>query len=280
MQSEVGIDPAAARILVFEEVYPLRAAHEQAEKNKLNAFGTLARLNPFNRPRADTVTLAKWELRYEPFWHVAARREVDYVHEATYALPVGNTHAQRVRIAGQDFPVLGAERKAHAELPVQEACHRRIDAVLFHDGMKREIKPALLQRYVDKYKTVEHAALDNAGAVEPLLSSHAAMQLALSRLSAEAIDANRIDADAVTLDKLHLYYRPVFAFEYAWAPSGRTGVVEVDGLTGDVVEAGQWFRDKIDGILTRDVLVDLGADVVSMAVSGGSIAVKLMNKLV
>ena len=63
----VQIEQSAVRILLFEEVYPARAAQEQAEKSKLNAFGTLARLNPLNRPKADTVLLSKWELRYEPF---------------------------------------------------------------------------------------------------------------------------------------------------------------------------------------------------------------------
>ena len=67
MQTDIHIDPAATRILRFEEVYPARAAQEQAEKRKLDAFGTLARLNPLNRPKADTVALSKWELRYEPF---------------------------------------------------------------------------------------------------------------------------------------------------------------------------------------------------------------------
>ncbi|MEO6519586.1 MAG: hypothetical protein ABIO17_11440 [Pseudoxanthomonas sp.] len=43
------------RILYFEEVYPARVAEEQAEKSKRAAFGTLARLNPLNRPRQETV---------------------------------------------------------------------------------------------------------------------------------------------------------------------------------------------------------------------------------
>ncbi|MDH5833760.1 hypothetical protein [Luteimonas kalidii] len=279
-QSSVRIEAAAARVLLFEEVYPARAAQEQAEKSKLNAFGALARLNPLNRPKAETVQLSKWELRYEPFWHVVARREVDYTHDATYVLPVGNPHAQRLDIAGQVYPVLSREKKPHIELPAHERCLRRVDTAIFQDGMKRDMKPAVLQRYVDKYQAADQPQLDRDGLLQPLLSSSAATQLVLSRLGAEAIDASEIHDDTATIEKLHLYYRPVFAFEYVWSPAGKVGVVEVDGLTGEVVELGQWFREKLGAVVTRDLLVDIGADAISMAIPGGSIAVKVINRLV
>ncbi len=279
MQTDVHIDPSATRILRFEEVYPARAAQEQAEKRKLDAFGTLARLNPLNRPRPDTVQLSKWELRYEPFWHVVARREVDYFHEATYSLQITNPHAQRAEIAGRAFEVLSPGARPHIEVPLLEACHRKVDAVVFQDGLKRPVKPAVLQKYVEKYKAVEQDELGWQGAVEPRLSSAAAVQLALSRLAAEAVDASVIEDDRYVFEKLFLYYRPVFAFEYAWSPAGRIGVIEIDGLTGDVVEGGEWFRDKVDKVMTRDMLFDLGAEVASAAIPAGGIAVKVLHKL-
>lgn len=58
----------AGKVFVFDQVYTLSAATEQANKKKLNAFGMLAKLNPFkSRPRDDTVLLSKRVLRYEPF---------------------------------------------------------------------------------------------------------------------------------------------------------------------------------------------------------------------
>jgi len=279
-QSTVRIEASATRVLLFEEVYPARAAQEQADKSRLNAFGTLARLNPLNRPKADTVQLAKSELRYEPFWHVEARREVDFIHDATYQVPVANPHAQRLLVGGLELPVQSPDRKPWIELPVREACLRRIEATVFQDGMKRDTRAGALQRYVEKYRAIEQDQLDRDGLLRPLLSSAAATQMALSRLASEAIDATEIRDDAITIGKLHLYYRPVFAFEYAWTTAGKVGVVEVDGLTGDVVESGQWFRDKLGAAMTRDLLVDIGADAISLAIPGGSIAVKVINRLV
>ena len=111
MEPIINPDSSVYRILYFEEVYPSRAAEEQAEKSKLAAFGTLARLNPLNRPKADTVRLSKWELRYEPFWHLVAQRQVDYLHEAMYALPITNPHARRVEIAGTALKIIQASGK-------------------------------------------------------------------------------------------------------------------------------------------------------------------------
>lgn len=280
VQSNVGIEASAPRILLFEEVYPARAAQEQADKSRLNAFGALARFNPLNRPKAETVQLAKHELRYEPFWHVEARREVDFLHDATYQVPVANPYAQRLLVAGQEHPVLSPERKPWVELPVREACRRRIDVTLYQDGMKRDTRAGVLERYVERYRAIGQEQLDREGLLQPLLSSSAATQLALAKLTSEAIDASEMREDAITITKLHLYYRPVFAFEYAWSGTGKSGVVEVDGLTGDVVESGQWFRDKLGSVISRDLLVDIGADAVSLAIPGGSIAVKVINRLI
>lgn len=271
-------DTSVNVILFFEEVYPARAAQEQAEKSKLNAFGTLARLNPLNRPKADTVNLSKWELRYEPFWHVAARREVDYVNAVTYIVPIGNEHARWLEIEGRRHERI-AGPKPRIDLPLKEICRREIDAVVYQDGLKRAIKPATLQGYIDRYKASERDQVDNEGALPPQMSYAAALQLAQSRLAAEAIDAHEIQRDVATFDKVHLYYRPVYAFEYVWSTSGKIGVIEIDGLTGDVVENGEWFRDRFDRIMTRDMLFELGAEAATALVPGGGFAIKALGKL-
>lgn len=75
-----------------------------------------------------------------------------------------------------------------------------------------------------------------------------------------------------------MYLRPVFAFEFKWTTADKVGVIEVDGLTGEVVENGDWFKDKINKMITRETLVDLGAEVAGSLIPGGGIAVKLIGK--
>lgn len=76
-----------------------------------------------------------------------------------------------------------------------------------------------------------------------------------------------------------MYLRPVFAFEFKWSSADKVGVIEVDGLTGEVIENGSWFKDKIKEIITRETLLELGGEVASSFVPGGGVAVKIIGKI-
>jgi hypothetical protein len=51
-------------------------------------------------------------------------------------------------------------------------------------------------------------------------------------------------------------------------------VIEIDALTGQA-QTGKQMLGEIKGMLTGDVLFDVGADTLGLFVPGGSIAVKL-----
>ena len=52
-----------------------------------------------------------------------------------------------------------------------------------------------------------------------------------------------MDDAAVAIEKAHLYNRPVFTFEFARTTEDKIGVIEVDGLTGELIEKGKWFKE-------------------------------------
>jgi type I restriction enzyme M protein len=52
-----------------------------------------------------------------------------------------------------------------------------------------------------------------------------------------------------------------------------------DGLTGEIVEYGHWFKDKVTKIITRETLVDLAAEVAGSLIPGGGVAIKLIGKI-
>lgn len=56
-------------------------------------------------------------------------------------------------------------------------------------------------------------------------------------------------------------------------------MIEVDGLTGEVVENGDWFKDKFDRVMTRETLIDVGAEIVGNLVPGGNVVVKIVGKV-
>ena len=269
----------ASRIFVFDEVFPLRAAQEQAEKKKLSAFGMMAKFNPLNRPKEDTVQLSRQELRLEPFWHIVAKRTVDYSCQLTYQVPVHNPYAQALQLDDRVFEVARQRDKGSIEFVAIEQCHREIRFDRLMDGMQREIKPSVLESYISKYKCSEVDQINREELLKPLVSMAAANQIAMAGLNSEAVNALEIAGDNIEFERTYLYVRPVFAFEFRWASADKSGVIEVDGLTGEVIENGRWFKDKVGKILTRDMLVDIGADVAGTFVPGGGFAVKLFAKI-
>lgn len=279
MQGRMTLPENAYKIFVFDQVYPLSAATEQANKKKLNAFGFTAKLNPFKRPKDETVLLTKHVQRYEPFWHVVTNREVDFSRQINYPIDIGNAHATKIVIDGNEYPIAEQGGKKTINLPAVEHCHRKIDYQDYFDGLARDIKKAALENYLRKYKTQEHEALQLPNAIPLTVSVATLLQKINQTLSSEAINAHEIQQDFIAIEKAYLYYRPVFAFEFAWTTEDRIGVIEVDGLTGEVIENGQWFKEKMETILTREMLFEASAEIAGVIVPGGGIAVKMVERI-
>ncbi|GIZ51123.1 hypothetical protein NCCP691_11370 [Noviherbaspirillum aridicola] len=279
MQENVRFADNAAKIFVFDQVYPLAAATEQANKKKLYAFGLAAKLNPFKRPKEETVLLLKHELRYEPFWHVATKREVDFSREINYPVDVGNAYANKVVINGTEYPITEQGNKRTITLAAVEFCHRKIPYEDYLDGLCRDVKKGALENYIRKYKLQEHVELQLPEAVASQVRVPTLLQKVNQTLSAEAINAHEFQQDTITVEKAYLYYRPVFAFQYSWTTEDKVGVIEVDGLTGEVIENGQWFKDKIESIATREMMFEASAEIASAFVPGSGLAVKVIEKI-
>lgn len=266
---------------IFDPVYTQRAAEEQAEKKKLSAFPLLDRLNPFAaRPKTSDVLQAKGILRHEPFWFIEGCREVDYVCNADYPITIHNEHAKSVHYEGHDFDITHGAGKPRIVIPVQEKCFRKIPYSTYLDGLKREIKQSVMENYVKKYKMTEIDSIEpSSNAVNLQVPLTSMMQIATAKMQGEAINANHIETDALSFDKCYLYYRPVFAFEFVWTTTGKTAVIEVDGLTGEIMENGVWYKDTVDRIMSREMLVMVGAEVAGHIVPGGSFAIRMIDKL-
>jgi hypothetical protein len=269
----------AEKVFVFDQVYTLSAATEQANQKKLNAFGLLAKLNPFKRPKDETVLLSKHVLRYEPFWHVVTTRSVDYSRELIYPVEIGNAHANRVLINGNEFSIAEQGGKRLINLPGVEYSHRKINYEDHLDGLSRELKKGVLASYINKYKAQEQTVLELPEAIVPQLRLPMLLQKIRQTLDAEVINAHEFQEDIVTIEKVYLYYRPVFAFEFTWTTEEKAGVIEVDGLTGEVIENGQWFKEKLQAITTREMLFEMGSELAGAIIPGAGTAVKAIEKL-
>lgn len=280
--SKLEVKPENHKIFVFKKIFEFDSAKQQAEKKKLNAFGMFAKFNPLKRPTEETVLLKDQILRYEPFWFVESRRSVNYNCIVTYAIPVHNQHAISITIDQQEdlsYPVMRQQDKAKIDIQVVERCHRTIEYSNYLDGLKREIKKSVFIEYIKKFEhsAVEKVDLDNV--LQPLLSLDSLTSLVRSELQNQIINATNIQDDAEEITSLYLYFRPVYAFEYHWSSADKIGVIEVDGLTGEIIENGSWFKNTFDQAFTRENLIELSAELASTIVPGTGTAIKIASKV-
>lgn len=261
------------KICVFEDVYNDTSARAQAEHEKVGAFGMLARMKLWDRPKEAEITLANTEKRYEPFWLANATRRTCYTRKLVYHIKVEHPHVTAVELLGKKLPV-----DAHRELqlPAVEDCESTTVLAHYVDALSHDMPEKTLVDYAGRYAFKEITDSSEPHFIVPTVTAASVLQQVKSRLSAP-VEADAITSDELDIQSLTLFYRPVSAFQFTW--KGKTGVIEIDGLSGRVNKEGNMLGGAVRGLGNRDTLFDLGADFAGMVVPGGTIVVKLIDKL-
>jgi hypothetical protein len=248
-------------------------ARERAWEQKLNVFGTLSKF--LIRPKGEEIQVKFLELRYQPFWHAASHKRFRYNRTTDHQVAVP-ADVQAVEIGGQSYPASGGK----ITLPGLDHCLVEEQKELFIDGLSGQ--PQDMRRYL----TFERVA----AAVDQPLSADVALVAPGTRASAvvrqvlgdvlQPASADRVLEETVVVDRLDLYYRPIYAFEYVWDAKGKRATVEVDGLTGEFKPSGTAFGNQLKRVLNRDVLFDIGSETLNLVVPGGAIALKLTKAII
>jgi hypothetical protein len=179
----------------------------------------------------------------------------------------------KITIRDEDFDV-GADKR-EIVLAGVEHCqedHQRdaiIDAV---DGSPREWSSYL--EFPAEPIDIESFAPADSIIVPSQVRASSMVRQVLSEML-RPVQADVVFEEVVSIENIDLYYRPIYAFEYYWKSKDKRTVVEFDGLTGEMRREGTALRKQLSQVLTRDVLFDVGADMVGMLIPGGSIAVKV-----
>ena len=156
----------AKKVYIFEPIYDISAATEQANKKKLDAFGMMAKFNILNKPKDEAVHAARSELRYEPFWFIDSNRRVDYKLLLERKLEVDDEYANSILIDGKTYEIFEDSKKSfvsnekrYSTLNVQYNCNREIKYKNYIDGLGRNIKSENYEKLFKnsnyKFKEVE-----------------------------------------------------------------------------------------------------------------------------
>jgi hypothetical protein len=276
----VQIEVASQRILLLKDLLSAKQASDIAWQKKLGAFDALSKVTSFlSKPKDEDFSLTYSEHRYEPFWHVVSRARYEYTRTTNYQIASTGSEVKTVTIHDTKYDVLNG----HFHVPVLEYClqEERNEKIL--DGITGKDAPQL-KKYLSLTATeVTGQLTDEVGTdailIPPQARISAIMRDSLSKMIT-GIQADTILQEEVEVSRVDLYYRPVYAFKYAWASKQKEAILEVDGLTGEFRSGTRVFTEYFGKALEQAFLFDIGADAIGMFVPGGGIAVKAAKKYI
>lgn len=264
--------------LADEEAYVLQPAmgwdqvREKAWDKKTQVFSS-GLISLFSRPKSEEVQIVYSERRFEPFWHVVCSAHYVYDRTRQYTVPVPQPEVQAITLYGQDFPV---ESTRQITLTGVEHCRESHERVAFFDSVSGEEQPwaNYLQYTREEITDLESFAPAGDIVVPPQVRASFAVRQILGGML-QPIQADALLEERIEVEKIDLYYRPIYAFEYLWQPKERKAVGEFDGLTGELHTGGKTIRQQIGSVLTKELLFDVGVDAVDLLIPGGGIALKV-----
>jgi hypothetical protein len=266
---------ADQHIFVLDDRLTADDIRQRAMDRRTGAFGGgLGSL--LQRPKADDIELVNSQHRLEPFWHVGGRALYVYDRARDYTVPTSGAEVREITLDGKDYPVSAAAGRSSFVVRTTEHCRDEFHQELYVDGVSGTPvtdATALLAGPKLEVTDLSKAAETNTIVVPPTQhASSLVRQLLASML--KPVQADSITEESMTLENIDLYYRPWWAFEFHWKSKDKRGVVEIDAVSGQM-RPGQALMAKVQRVVTRDALFDIGADTVGLLVPGGSIAVKV-----
>lgn len=270
---------ADERALLLKEQLSMDQAEGRAWSKKLDAFGAIAKMTSFlQRPKDEDFELVYKEHRYQPFWHVVCNARYVYERRREYPLALSGLEVESVTIDGKDYQATNGL----ITLTGLEHCREEPHEEIWVEGITGE-KDSSLANYL-KFSAIEIAEADldefapeGTIVVPPKARASALVREVLARLI-KSVQADRILEEQVNVERVDLYYRPVYAFQYRWLSKEKEAVMEYDALTGELQADGKTFQQYVGKILDPEFLFDVGVDTIDLLVPGGGIAVKLARK--
>ena len=158
-----------------------------------------------------------------------------------------------------------------------EHCIDENRQVQYLEAMNAQALP-LGADYVQKDKTeLSDLSALSTGDVLVVVPHFSAAKIAKSVLASmiKPIQADKILEETTEIETLDLYFRPIYAFEFAWKTKNKTGVAEFDAVTG-AMTSGKALHTKSDKDITRERLFDINAETVTSLTSTAAGNVQLV----
>ncbi|MHB0857308.1 MAG: hypothetical protein ACYC5M_07030 [Anaerolineae bacterium] len=267
------------RALVLAEQLSMDLAEGRSFSERINAFGPLARVTSlFSKPQPEDIQLVHRERRYEPFWHVVCSTTASYRRRRQYHVVIKKPEVRMVSIEGKDYPVSEGQITQEGI----EYCETQARQELFVDGQTAKPQPNLANylRYpatVIETNDLNGFAPEGSLVLPPITSASTLVRDILAGM-VQTVDADEILDEMVTVERVDLYWRPIYAFSFVWGPRNREGVLECDALSGEFRGGGSIHPEAQLEPLYAGAVLDINPGMLAQFVPGGHIAVPAAQK--
>lgn len=266
------------RVLVLKDHLARPEAESVAWRAKSGAFGALNQVTSFlNRPKDEDFKLTSQDHSYLPFWHIVGTATYDYERKVRHSWPVSGPEVTTLTLADVEYPA----NQGTIAVTVLEHCHQAETTTLLIDGLTGVAQPTLSSYLTFANSEVDKEELQKIAeknqVIPPKTRASSLVRDTASKMI-HSIEADQVFEESVVLEKVDLYYRPVYSFTYNWLSKNKQARVDVDGLTGEVNFNQKNLPDLMQQMIDYDFLFDIGADAAGTFIPGGSIAVKLAKK--
>jgi len=262
---ELKLDVKKQNIQVFTDVHDEKKSEGMAEENKKKSFGMLSLLD-----KSADIILTHSEKRYEPFWHIMGESFIEYLRTTKYSFPV-DPQVREVKIAGNIFKIEG--EKPVCSFDAQDRCMEHFTKELITDAMEGKQGEKELKKYLEfqtkQVKQTEDLMGPNKIVIPAKIKASYLVRDFVRNLI-KPVHADKILNEKVEITKVVLYFRPIYAFEFQNKKNNKTGVIEIDALTGEVSK-GKVYKTELKELIPEGALFDIGAEVASWVIPGAGL---------
>jgi hypothetical protein len=268
----VDVQVLDSRIYALDDKVTSEKAGAKAEELKGKAFGLVSAL--ISRPKSEDIEVKYIEKRYEPFWHILCRTHLEYQRGREYKIDLESV-VRNVNVDGIDHTVDGGK----IVLNGMEHCVEDLSKEVFVDastGEKGDYSKYLSQVKNEIQQTEELIVGETIVVPVKVKASYLTREVITDML--KPVKADDITTEEIRIEKLHLYFRPVYAFEYLWRPKEKAATLELDAVTMNVKTNGITIKKKMKELLSEADLFDIGTEAVNLFVPGGGLALKIARR--
>ena len=272
---ELKFDVKKQNIQAFEDRYSQIECEGLAlsKKDKVvgNIFSGIKRL-----VSKDGVRVANFEKRYEPFWHIKGKIELEYKRTKEYGFEV-KPEVKSVRINGKVHDI--KEGTNWCSLIGEDHCFEKIEKEMMVNASSGEnVDYSKCLEFKTRHLKETEELMKGRNVVIPAKVKGAYIARQLIKELIKPIEADKIVQERATVTKMALYFRPVYAFELIDAKTGKKGILDVDALTGEVTK-GNIIGKGLAEIFSEGDLFDIGTEFVTDFIPGTKATVMFVKRV-